>query len=181
MGFAEQKVHMSFEGFLDWVQTQEGRFEFIAGEVFAMTGGTRAHSTAATHLTIALGVHLKSSHCRVYNSDMGVRVVAVDALYFPDVSVSCEQGSGSDLYLSEPNVIVEVLSPSTERFDRGRKFHDYWKIPSLREYVLIDTDGQFVDLYQRTAAADWTLHSFRDGMFRLASLDFEMPLVELFR
>lgn len=180
MGPPQTQPRMDFRAFLNWVETQEGRFEFVAGAIFATGGGSAVHSTTATNLTGALWAHLRGNPCQVYNSDMAVRIEVADALYYPDVTVSCENPSNEQQFLVEPKVIAEVLSPSTKRFDRQRKFHDYWTIPTLREYLLIDPDTQFVDVYQRTAAADWTLHSFRaDETLHLASLDFALPLREL--
>lgn len=164
---------------MSWVVRQEGRYEFVAGEVFAMGGGTRAHSAVAVNLLAALARHLRGSGCRPYNSDMAIRVESSNAVYFPDVSVSCETGA-EQLFLREPKLIIEVLSPTTEAYDRGRKFHDYRTLQSLQEYVLVDPERRSIEVYRRSGE-EWTLHAYgATQTMPLASVALDLPGADVF-
>lgn len=179
MGMPLSQNLMQPDEFLAWVQQQSGRFEYARGEVFAMGGGTPAHSRVAANVIGLLSVHLKGTGCCPYTSDMAVRVDAEDALYFPDVSVSCEK-PGSQLFLSAPSTIFEVLSPSTEAFDRGRKFRDYGTLPALQEYVLIDPEIKVIEVFRRQQG-DWLFHAYAvTDVCELRSLDLVVASAEFF-
>ena len=179
MGLPLEGTPTRFEEFMSWIVRQQGRHEFVGGEVFAMGGGTRAHSAVAVNVASALGRHLRGSGCRPYNSDMAVRVEIADAVYFPDVSVSCETGA-EQLFLVEPKLIVEVLSPTTEAYDRGRKFRDYRTLKSLQEYVLVDPERRLIEVFRRSGE-EWTLHAYGAAdTIPLASVALDLPGAEVF-
>jgi Uma2 family endonuclease len=147
MAHALKKRPMTAAEFLAWDETQTLKHEFVRGEVFAMTGGVDRNNTVALNVAIALRLHLRGSRCRVYASDVRLRVEAADCYFYPDVMVTCSDADLGDRVLkSEPVLVVEVLSPSTAAFDRGDKFADYRALPSLREYLLIDVDRQRCEL-----------------------------------
>ena len=164
MAYALKKQPMTAAEFLAWDETQTLKHEFVRGEVFAMTGGADRNNTVAGNLYIALRQHLRGSPCRVYASDVKLRVEAADCYFYPDVMVTCSGADlGDRLIKREPVLVVEVLSPSTAAFDRGDKFADYRALPSLREYLLIDVDRQRCELYRLGPDGLWVLYPGEAG------------------
>ncbi len=157
------------------------KHEFFDGELFAMAGGSRAHNLLSLNMAAELRDALKHSPCEVYPSDM--RVELPTGLYaYPDVSVVCSEprfeGDRQDVLLN-PLVIVEVLSPSTEAYDRGTKFEHYGRLPSLREYVLVSQDRVNVEHFSRSSAdEDWvfTRSTGTDTTTRFAAIDRALAL-----
>jgi Uma2 family endonuclease len=161
------------------------KHEFFDGEIFAMAGGNDAHSLLAMNVSGELRERLKNTSCRVYTSDM--RVACPSGLRtYPDVTVACGDPTFEDQRrdtLLNPVVIVEVLSPSTEKYDRGRKFANYQGIPSLREYVLILQDSMRVEHFAREGESNvWVLKTTTDlqQSIRFPSLGCEVPLSEIY-
>ena len=157
---APQRTGISGDEYLAWESEQEGKHEFLGGEIFAMVGASDRHVTIALNLASAIRECLRGGPCRVYMSDMKLRVEAVDAWLYPDVIVTCDPADHQrDMDKLAPILIVEILSPSTEAFDRGKKFAAYRRIPSLSEYLLVDPDSSRVELYRRNAENQWVLHA----------------------
>ena len=147
---SQQPLKMTVEEYLEWESQQEIRHEYVNGELFAMTGGTIPHNDIALNLYRALYPHLRSRGCRVNVSDVKVQISPASPYYYPDVIVSCDpQDLNARKFIQFPQVIVEVLSPSTETKDRGEKFIYYQTMPSLQEYVLIDPEKVAVECYRR--------------------------------
>lgn len=176
MGYALERRRMSADEFLAWEATQTERHEFVQGEVFAMTGGRDRNNTVSGNLYMALRQHLAGSGCRVYASDLKLQVAAADAFFYPDLMVTCSAADLADrLVKREPVLVVEVLSPSTEAFDRGDKFAHYRRLPSLREYLLVDVDRLRCDLYRKGADGLWVLHPAEAGeSLHLAAVDLRL-------
>jgi len=152
------------EGYLVWEETQAQRHEFVNGEVFAMGGIRQAHVVVSGNVFAALKQHLRNKPCRTYISDMKLRVEQVDAFFYPDVMVSCDKlDHKAEQFISNPVVIIEVLSDSTEAYDRGAKFSAYRHIESLKEYFLIDIDAKRIECFRRTPDNDWLLHVYEAG------------------
>ena len=159
MGQAAEQLLMSSDEFLAWDAAQALRHEFVAGEIFAMAGGEDKHNTVAQNVMMALRAHLDGTGCRVYTSDVKLRVEAANCYFYPDVMVTCSTTDHADaLVKSQAKLVVEVLSPATAAFDRGDKFAAYRLLPTLQEYLLIDTDKRRCDLYRRGADALSVLH-----------------------
>lgn len=182
MGYAAQRLVMSPAEFLAWELEQPGRHEFVDGEVFAMAGADDRHVTASGNMYMALRRHLMGSPCRTYMSDMRVNVAASGSYFYPDVVVTCSAADKWNKRVkSEPTLVVEVLSPSTEAFDRGLKFAQYRSLPSLREYVVVDVDTRVVEVYRVNADGLWVLHTFTKGAaVQLASVALDLPADQLF-
>lgn len=181
MGYALESRPMTADEFLAWEETQTLKHEFVRGEVFAMTGGVDRNNTVAINLLVVLRQHLRGTPCRVYGSDVKLRVDAADCFFYPDVMVTC---SGTDLgqrrLKREPVLVVEVLSPSTAAFDRGEKFADYRQLPSLSEYLMVDVERRNCDLHRKGPDGLWVLHpSGPDDAVHLASLDLVVSAAEL--
>jgi Uma2 family endonuclease len=170
------------EDYLAWEAKQPVKHEYFAGEVYAMAGGSDAHVTASGNLYVALRTHLRGTPCRTYIADMKLRVAAADAYFYPDVFVTCSAADAQQpLEKAEPVLVAEVISPSTEAFDRGGKFAAYRSLPSLQEYLLIDPDRRSVEVYRRDASGHWVLYPYSgDEVLELASVHLSLPVAQVF-
>lgn len=170
------------QAYLAWEAEQAEKNEYLDGEVFAMAGASEAHVTIALNLAMALRNHLRGGPCSVFISDMKLHVQADNAYFYPDVFVTCaESDRAQSLAKSAPTLVAEVLSPATSAYDRGAKFAAYRKLPTLREYVLIDPERLSVDLFRRDAQDRWVLYPFESGsQVELASVDLQIPIESLY-
>ncbi|MFP4101157.1 Uma2 family endonuclease [Coleofasciculus sp.] len=178
----QQSPKMSFDDYLVWESQQDIRYEYVNGEVFAMTGGTIPHNDIALNLYRALYPHLRSRGCRVNVSDVKVQVSPKSIYYYPDVIVSCDpQDLNARKFIQKPKLIVEVLSPGTSAKDRGEKFTYYLTIPSLQEYILIDSETISVERYCRGEGRMWLYYPYQAGdTITLSSIEFEFPIELLY-
>jgi Uma2 family endonuclease len=159
----------------------EIRYEFIDGQIFMLAGDTAHHSIVSANIIRELSLALRDSLCRIYTSDMKVRL-SEQCYVFPDVSVSCDsRDQGSVEALRYPRLIVEVLSPSTEAYDRGKKFSYYRTCLSIEEYVLVDTQQQAIDVYRRKQETFWRLSPLGSGdLVKLQSLGVSFPIAAIY-
>jgi Uma2 family endonuclease len=182
MGLPQPVAHFDFETYLAWEAEQPEKHEFVRGEVFAMSGARRAHVTVSGNLFAAFKSHLRGGSCRPYIADMKLRVEAADAVFYPDVMVTCDRRDhAADLVLHHALLIVEVLSDSTAAYDRGAKFAAYRKLESLREYAVVDIEARRVECFRRNAANHWVLYDYSGaGICEFASIDLKLPLADVF-
>lgn len=181
---------MTSQEYLEWEEQQPLKYEYINGEVFAMTGGTLPHNSIAVNLTSALKNHLRGKGCKVFMADAKVGVSLQGPFHYPDVMVSCDpQDQRACKIIYHPCLIVEVLSPGTEGFDRGKKFRHYRQIDTLKEYVLIEADKMNVECYRLNEKGKWELTSYSleettangtELKVQLTSLDFCCPISLLY-
>ena len=178
-----QFQYMSPQEYLEWEKTQELRYEYIDGEVFAMTGGTIPHNLIAGNLYIDLENFLTEKDCNVYISDVKVKVSEAGPYHYPDVVVTCDDRDKEAIdMIRHPCLIVEVLSPSTEAFDRGKKFTRYRQSTTLKEYVLIASDEIAVECFRRNDEGLWVLHTYGEGdILTLESVGISIPVEKLYR
>jgi len=182
MSLAE-KIILTAEQYLQGEETADFKHEYQDGEVWAMAGATDNHVTIAGNLFVLLKQHLKNTPCRTYISDMKVQVEKADAYFYPDVMVTCNpKDQANTLYKQHPLFIAEVLSPSTEAFDRGNKFNAYRQLDSLQTYWLIDAEAMRVDSFTRAQNDDWLLHSYiqTDEMVEIKGIEVKCLLKELY-
>jgi Uma2 family endonuclease len=173
---------MSVEDYLALDRSSiESRYEFIDGYAYLLAGGTANHSTISFNVISTMHSLLRGGPYRIYASNLRVRLSESRYVY-PDASVSCDpRDRGQVDTIQYPRLAVEVLSPSTEDYDRGRKFGYYRSCPTLQEYVLVDTQRQAVDVYHRETENLWTLHLFGPGdEVELASLGTRFPLTAVY-
>jgi Uma2 family endonuclease len=160
------------------------KHEYLDGQIFAMAGGTPEHGAIAMRVGAALLAQLRGKRCNVYSSDVRVRVAATGLDTYPDLSVVCGQEQRDDRdpnALTNPIVIVEVLSPSTEDYDRGEKLEHYKQIPSIREILLVSHHEHRLALWRREGSA-WTLkEAAGTDVLRLDSIDCELEVEEIYR
>jgi len=182
MSLAAEANAMSADEYLAWEELQEEKHEYYHGEIFAMGGAGREHVQVAGNVFAALKQLLRGTPCRAYMSDMKLHVATMDTFFYPDVIVSCnKKDHQADQYLSSPSLIVEVLSDSTEAYDRGAKFAAYRQLASLKEYVLVDIKTRRVECFRRTADNDWLLHDYSaEQVCDFASLDVAIEIADIF-
>ena len=176
------EYHISPEEYLEGEKVSPIKHEYIDGQVYAMAGASDAHVTISLNVSMLLRNHLRGSGCRVYMADMKAQIELINRYYYPDVIVTCDARDREFEYFKcYPCLIVEVLSDSTEAFDRGKKFTDYRKLESLQEYVLISQDAMSVECFRRNNEGNWVLYPYVQGEFvHLASVDFRCPIAELY-
>lgn len=185
MGLPQPQMPFSADDYLAWESEQAEKSEFFHGEVFAMSGASRRHVTISGNVFASLDRALEGTPCRVYMADMKLQVLQDDAYFYPDVFVTCDPADHrAEQFMTAPTVIVEVLSPSTAAFDRGDKFAAYRRIPSLREFILIDPAKQTIEIYRR-AGEDTDIWEYQDlaknAPLMLASLETSIGWDRLFR
>lgn len=157
--------HHSFEEYLALEEVAGVRHEYFDGAIYGMAGGTPEHAAMAAAITTALGRQLLGTPCRVYSSDLRVRVLETGLATYPDVTVVCgpsERDPASSTHVTNPKLLVEVLSPGTAEYDRGEKLGHYQRIPSLAAIVLVDHAAAQIDLWTRDGAS-WRSHRFGGG------------------
>ncbi|MBD2386505.1 Uma2 family endonuclease [Cylindrospermum sp. FACHB-282] len=180
---ASPQIYITPEEYLELEENSPIKHEYIDGYIYAMAGALEAHVTIAGNLFALLRNHVRGSGCRVYISDMKARVESLNRFYYPDVMVTCDQRDQETAgYKNFPSLIIEVLSNSTESFDRGDKFADYQTLESLQEYVLINTKKTRVECFRRNQEGLWVLQSYagEQTSFQLHSINFEGTMTQLY-
>jgi len=181
MGLAAEKLMITADEYLSGEKTSEIRHQLINGDIYAMAGGSEAHNLITGNAFAKLHQHLKGKGCRVFMSDMKTQVKtdSQENYYYPDIQVTCATDNKGKFFKSQPVLIIEVLSDSTERFDRAEKFYDYRKIASLQEYVLIAQDCQRIEVYRKSK--QWNLEIYQgQDKFYLDSVDLELQVAEVY-
>jgi Uma2 family endonuclease len=168
----QARHHYTYEEYLAYERDSALKHEFEAGEIFAMAGGSPRHSALASRISAALE-NTRPAHCTAFQSDMRIRILATGKATYPDASMVCgpielDTADRSGTTITNPLLLVEVLSPSTEEVDRRSKRQDYQRIPSLQEYVLVSQEPR-VEIYRRSASGKWEYLDVREGVVRLAS------------
>ena len=172
---------MTLAEFLVWEEQQPDRYEFHRGEVFAMVGGTARHNRVILNLAGRIGAHLDGSPCQVFAE--GMKVLAEERSLYPDVLVTCgKSAAGDETTVTDPKLVIEVLSPSTEGYDKRNKFALYRTLSSLAEYVLIDPSDFTVEVFTRAEAGAWTfVDQSQAGKMTLSSIELVLPLEAVFK
>jgi len=177
---------LTLSEYLSLERSAPSRSEYVRGEIYAMTGGTARHSLISANTIRALGNRLDNNRCRVFDSNLRLWVEAADLVTYPDVMVVCGKVQFLDDKpadtVANPAVVVEVLSPSTEAFDRGDKFAAYRLVPSLRHYVLVSQDRPQVEVFTRTETTAFvpSVALGMDAQLLLPHLELSIPLADLY-
>jgi Uma2 family endonuclease len=183
---SQPKPSYTPEEYLSIERDAEFKSEFMDGYIVAMVGASEPHNLIVTNSASELHSQLKGRDCRVYSSDMRVDLRERMMFAYPDVVVVCGAPQIADDRfhdnLRNPKLIIEVLSPSTERYDRGLKFFKYRRIESLEEYVLIAQDRPLVEQYVRQPNGDWLMTEISglDGVVHLSSIECDLKLSEVY-
>jgi Uma2 family endonuclease len=173
---------MTPQQYFDWEARQDLRYEYFDGEVFAMTGGSLAHGRIGLNIGAILQNRLRGKGCIVFNSDCKVGMADDGPFTYPDVSVSCdERDRRAEQFIQHPRLIIEVLSPSTEAYDRGGKFALYRRLESLQEYVLVGSESQSVEVFRRNPSGSWEFTAYgAEDQLSLQSVDVELAVAEIY-
>lgn len=172
----QPQPQLSPQDYLAWEREQETRHEFLDGEIFAMTGASRKHNLVCVNIVASLHAQLRGTPCEVYGNDMRVKVSETGMYTYPDIVAACTEPAFEDAELDtllNPLLIVEILSDSTERYDRGAKFLHYRTLASLQDYLLVAQDVRRVEHYVRQDGNRWLLSEYLDpeAAIPLASID----------
>lgn len=169
----------------EYLQGEENspiKYEYRDGEVYAMAGASNTHVIITGNVFAILRNHLRGSGCQAYISDTKAHIESINTYYYPDVIVSCNQKDKAfHNFLRYPCLIIEVLSPTTEAFDRGDKFADYRKLASLQEYVLVSQNRISVEVFRRNSEGQWVLYSHEPGEnIHLESINFNCSIADVY-
>jgi Uma2 family endonuclease len=181
----QSKSFLTPEQYLETERKAGYKSEYLKGEVFAMSGASIAHNTLTVNLTILLHPQVRKHGCRLFATDMRVRVPLVGLYTYPDIVVVCDKpqfiDSSVDTLLN-PTFLAEVLSPSTEAYDRGRKFEYYQTLESLSQYLLIAQDRMRADLITRHPDGDWRLKSISkpEQVLEISSIGGKLTLADIY-
>lgn len=182
---AQRTPHLTPEEYLAIERQSEIRSEYLDGEMFAMSGSSRRHNLIVTNMVRELSSRLRTRPCEIYSNDMRVHIPATGLYTYPDVVVACGEprleGGNFDTLLN-PILVVEVLSPATEAYDRGKNFEHYRRIESLSEYVLVAQDEPRVDQYLRQQDNRWLLTAVAglEASLALPCIQCELSLAEIY-
>ncbi len=175
--------YMSPEEYLEFEHHSDIKHEYIDGEVYAIAGTTKAHNTISLNLAILFREKLKNSNCQTFMADIKVNISNQKRFFYPDIVVTCDDNDDVNAYdIKFPKVIVEVLSESTEKFDRGKNFQYYRTIPSLQEYILISSQEYLIECFRRTKNDLWTLQTYEglDAIVRIENLAIDALLSDIY-
>lgn len=180
MGLPHPK--MSLQEFLDWENQQQERHEFYRGDIFAMVGGSARHNRVILNLASRIGDHLDGTPCQVFAENMKVQLASEGILY-PDLMVTCGKAdAGDEQTVTDPKLVIEVLSPSTRGYDKRDKFILYRSLLSLREYVLIDPALRQVEVFTWTEGGNWLLTDQTGAsVLTLGSIELTLPMDAVFK
>lgn len=174
------KTLLSPETYLEREAKSHSKHEYIDGEVIAMAGTTDVHNTIFLNIATLIRPQLRGSNCRLYAADIKARIEAKNCFYYPDLLVTCDpRDLETSSYKRFPKLIVEVLSDSTEAFDRGDKFNDYQTLESLEDYLLVNTQSQRIEHFHRQAQG-WLLQTHTQGSLTLGSLDITLEVSSIY-
>jgi len=171
MNLAIKNHAISVDDYLQGELQSDIRHEYLASEVYAMAGAGEKHNRISLNIAFHLRAASRGKACGVFISDMKLRIESSDTFYYPDVLVSCDPADNQPLFKSQPCLLVEVLSPSTEAIDRREKLHAYRKLPSLQHYLLVSQEKRSVQWHQRDAAGQWLVSDLQDS----GTLDLACP------
>ncbi|MDM9384323.1 Uma2 family endonuclease [Chlorogloeopsis sp. ULAP01] len=183
MTVSQSHSYLSPEDYLEAEKSSPIKHEYIQGKIYAMSGVSDAHVTIATNLIAFLRNHVRGTGCRLYATDMKARIESLNIFYYPDIMITCDQRDTNFEYFKRyPCLIIEVLSPSTEAFDRGDKFSDYQELETLQEYILISQTRKRVDCFRRNCEGRWVLYSYRGNQeLQFTSVNFSCSLADIYK
>jgi Uma2 family endonuclease len=184
MGTAELAAYYSTpEDYLAGERVSQQKHEYLAGVIYAMAGTTIGHDRVAGNIFRSLGNQLSGRTCEAFSSDVKVRIRqnAAEFYYYPDVTVDCSGAANAELFAEEPRVIFEVMSPDTERVDRGEKLGNYQSLESLDVYALVDQFHIAVIVYRRTPDG-WTMEFYteKEDVLELPTIECALPMKAIY-
>ncbi|MEM9215258.1 MAG: Uma2 family endonuclease [Cyanobacteria bacterium P01_F01_bin.150] len=183
MTLSKSHAYFTADEYLELERMSPIKHEYLQGQMVAMAGASKAHVIITGNLSALLVNHLRGKGCIAYAADMKIRLPALNTFYYPDLSVTCDERDrvSNEDFILHPKLIIEVLSDSTEAFDRGDKFSDYKAIAQLQEYVLIHQKQVLVERFQRKSNNLWIPQIYRqDDQVELTSIGFKCAIADLY-
>lgn len=179
----ENSPRLTPEEYFVWEGKQLEKHEYLDGEVYAMSGGSKNHSLISVRFITLFANHLEGGSCETGNSDLRVNIVDTNDYTYPDVSVTCdERDKTTTQYITYPCLIVEVLSDSTEAYDRGGKFRMYRNNPVLQDYLLVSSTSIEMDTYHKNDAGEWVILNYKAGdIIELKSINLSLAIEQVYR
>jgi Uma2 family endonuclease len=179
----ENSSQFTPEEYFAWEEQQLEKHEYIDGEVYAISGGSKNHSLISVRFITLFSNHLESSGCETGNSDLRVNIVETANYTYPDVSVTCDdRDKTTTQYITYPCLIVEVLSAATEAYDRGGKFRMYRSNPVLQDYLLVSSTTIEMDLYHKKDTGEWIIINYKEGdTVELKSINLSFAIEQVYR
>ena len=183
MSTQTKQSYFTPEEYLELERHNPYKHEYQRGLVYAMSGAKKFHVQITNNFNVLLANHLADLPCSVYVADMKVKIETAHCYYYPDISVTCDKQdieTNNDFILA-PKLIIEVLSKSTEQFDRTDKFADYQQIPELQEYVLVSPDQVQVECYRKQPSGEWLSQRYERGdTVAITSIEFQCPIEPIY-
>jgi Uma2 family endonuclease len=179
----EKSPRLTPEEYFAWEEKQLEKHEYIDGEVYAMSGGSKNHSLISVRFITLFSNHLEGGSCEIANSDLRVNITGSSNYTYPDVSVTCDdRDKTTTQYITYPCLIVEVLSSATEAYDRGGKFRMYRNNPVLQDYLLVSSTKIEMDLYHKKDLGEWIIINYQEGdIVDLKSINLRFPIEQIYR
>ena len=183
VAYSKQKV--SIEDYLEMENASSEKHEYYKGEVFAMSGAKMPHNEISSNLMTTLGQKLKGKKCKPYSSDVRIHIKSNTLFTYPDISVICGETvtlNNDDYNVLNPIVIIEILSPSTKNYDRGEKFKLYRDIPTLKEYILADSESIHIEVFRLNESNHWELEEYNtiNDHLSIKAINETLPLFEIY-
>lgn len=171
--------------YLELERKAERKHEFYGGEIFAMAGAGLRHNKLFSNLFGELAIHLKGKKCRPFGSDMRIHIPQNTLYTYPDISVLCGNytpAENDEDTATLPVIIIEILSASTKNYDRGDKFKLYRDIPSLKEYILVDSDSITIEAFRINASGHWELEEYKNltDNLLIRAIELSIPVIEIY-
>lgn len=181
MSAAVPLLTLTVDEYLESEKASRVRHEYLGGQVYSMAGASEDHNRIALNIASRLLAHTRGGPCRVFMSDMKLRIEAASAFYYPDVFVTCDAEDTEDYFKTRPCLIIEVTSPTTAVIDRREKLLAYKRIDSLREYVLISQEEISVEFYRLDRGGHWWVETLgAEDALKLESVDLEIAVNEIY-
>lgn len=179
------KKRLTIKEYLEYEKTADQKHEYYQGEIFAMAGAKIAHNRVVVRLTGLLSQQLRGKSCEPFNSDQRIHIPANTLFTYPDISIVCGEVKtldNDDYNILNPSIIIEVLSPGTKNYDRGEKFQLYRDIPTLKEYILVDSQFVDVEAFRINAHGHWELEEYKSlkAVLQIPGISVSLPLSEIY-
>ncbi|HEX7847968.1 MAG TPA: Uma2 family endonuclease [Chitinophagaceae bacterium] len=179
------KRKFTIEEYLEMENAATEKHEYYKGEIFAMSGTKMPHNTIFSNLFGELAIRLKGKKCRPYGSDMRIHIPQNTLFTYPDISIVCGEVvtlNNDDWNVLNPTVIIEILSPSTKNYDRGEKFMLYRDIPTLKEYVLVDSENIHIEVFRLNESLHWELEEYKSTgeQVDIKAIDEKLSVAEIY-
>jgi Uma2 family endonuclease len=179
------KAKLTVAEYLEFEKNSDEKHEYYQGELFAMAGARVPHNRIVTRLTMLIGQKLRGKTCEPFNSDQRVHIPENSLFTYPDISIVCgplQTLNNDDYNILNPSIIIEVLSPGTKNYDRGEKFQLYRDIPTLKEYVLVDSQFIHIEAFRINASGHWELEEYNtsSASLLLPLINASLPVSEIY-